>query len=113
MITIYHNPRCGKSRETLKLIDASGKENEVILYLKNPPSESELRAIVAKLGLPVQDIIRKNEALFKEKFKKQAIEDDDWYAILVENPILIERPIVIKGDKAILGRPPQNVEALL
>lgn len=115
MITIYHNPRCSKSRQTLKAIEDSGEEFEMVTYLTKPPSSSELRDIVDKLGLPINYIIRKNEAIYKEKFKdkEKEISDDDWFKILSENPILIERPIVVKGDQAILGRPPGNIEKLL
>ena len=109
MLTIYHNPRCRKSRETLNFIKEAGYEVEIIEYLKEPPSEEYLREIVKKLGISVLDLLRKNEAVFKEKFKNQTINEDDWYKILSENPILIERPIVIKDADAILGRPPENV----
>ena len=109
MLTIYHNPRCRKSRETLNLIKDAGEEVEIIEYLKTPPSDEDLRQIVEKLGLPVEYLIRKNESIYKEKLKDQLPDEDDWFKILSENPILIERPIVVKGDKAILGRPPENV----
>jgi arsenate reductase len=109
MLTIYHNPRCRKSRETLNFIKDAGHEVEIIEYLKDPPSEEDLRHVVKKLGISVSDLLRKNEAVFKEKYKGQEINEDDWYKILSENPILIERPIVVKDGDAILGRPPENV----
>ncbi len=113
MITIYHNPRCSKSRQTLKLVEESGEEVKTITYLTEPPTADELRDIVDKLGLPVTYIIRKNETIYKDQFKNKEVTDDEWFEILSENPILIERPIVVRGDDAILGRPPENVEKLL
>jgi len=109
MLTIYHNPRCRKSRETLNLIKEAGHQVEIIEYLKDPPSEENLREIVTKLGISVSGLLRKNEAIFKEQFKGHDIKEDDWYKILSEHPILIERPIVFNDSDAILGRPPENV----
>jgi len=113
MLTIYHNPRCRKSRETLKLIEESGQEFQTIEYLKTPPSEDELRQLVEKLGLPVEYLIRKGEKDFIDGFKDKKIESNEWFKILSTHPILIERPIVVNGDQAILGRPPENVKKLL
>jgi len=113
MLTIYHNPRCGKSRQTLKIIEDSKTTVEVIKYLEETPSKEQLKKIIGKLGLRIEQIIRKNEAVFKEKYKGMEIQEEEWYGILAENPILIERPIVVKGNKAILGRPPENVRELL
>ena len=113
VLKIYHNPRCGKSRETLKLIEASGQDVNVVEYLKSPISENEFRDILAKLNLPLEYLIRKNEAIFKEQYKGKEFSDDQWIKILLENPKLIERPIVVKGNKAIIGRPPENVNQLL
>ncbi len=113
MLSIYHNPRCGKSRQTLKIIDDSGSEVEIIEYLKVTPSESELKNVLNKLGVRPQEIIRKGELIFKENYKGKTFTDEEWIRILVKNPILIERPIVVKGDQAILGRPPENVKKLL
>ena len=108
-LVIYHNPRCTKSRETLALIEK--KKPEIVEYLKTPPSATELKMLLKKLGLSVQDIIRKKEPLFIEKDKK--LSDEKWIAILVKNPVLIERPIVVKGNKAVIGRPPENVLKLI
>lgn len=113
MLTIYHNPRCRKSRETLKFIQEAGEEVNIIEYLKTPPSEEEIRQLVEKLGLPVEYLVRKNEQTFKEDYKGKEMESEDWFRILSENPILMERPIVVKGDEAVLGRPPENVLKLL
>lgn len=112
MITIYHNPRCRKSRETLQLIEESGEDYEIIEYLKNPPTKDKLRELINKVNLPFDYFIRKNEAVFKENFKGKDFSEDQWLDILVENPKLIERPIVEKGDEAALGRPPDNVKQL-
>lgn len=110
---IYHNPRCRKSRETLKIINDAGVEVEIIEYLKEVPSKEELTLILMKLNLKPIDIIRKGEAVYKEKFKNSNFNDEEWLTIMIEYPKLIERPIVIKGNKAILGRPPANVMELL
>lgn len=110
-LVIYHNPRCTKSRETLALIEK--KKPEIVEYLKTTPSATELKALLKKLGLSVQEIIRKKEHLFIEKYKDKKLSDEKWIAVLVKNPVLIERPIVVKGNKAVIGRPPQNVLTLL
>lgn len=108
-LIIYHNPRCTKSRETLALIEK--KKPEIVEYLKTPPSATELKLLLKKLGLSVQQIIRKKEPLFIEKDKK--LNDEKWIDVLIKNPILIERPIVVKGNKAVIGRPPSTVLTLL
>ena len=113
MLTFYHNPRCSKSRQTLNIAESSGEDITIIKYLDNPPTADELRVIVDKLGLPVEYLVRKNESIYKEKYKGKDISENEWFAILEKHPVLIERPIVIKGDKAVLGRPPENVEQLL
>jgi len=106
---IYHNPRCSKSRETLQLIKDAGVEVEIVEYLKAIPTVDDLKMILMKLNLKPTDILRKGEAVYKEKFKNSDFNDDEWIKVMLEYPKLIERPIVIKGNKAILGRPPQNV----
>lgn len=110
---IYHNPRCGKSRQTLQLIEEAGIQPEIIHYVKEPVTVEELKAVLKKLGMKPQELLRKKEAIFKEKFKGKELSDDEWIAAMIEYPKLMERPIVVKGDKAVLGRPPENVEALL
>lgn len=110
---IYHNPRCRKSRETLQILQDAGKEPEIIEYLKTPPSEAELRELLDKLGLAPQQLLRKQEAIFKEQFKGKELTDAEWIAAMVQYPKLIERPIVVRGDKAVLGRPPESVKTLL
>lgn len=112
-LSIFHNPRCGKSRNTLAIINDKNIEIEVIEYLKTPPSEAELKTVIKKLGIKPEALVRKGEAIYKESYKGKQLSDADWIKAMVEHPILIERPIVIKGDKAIIGRPPENVLELL
>lgn len=106
---IYHNPRCSKSRETLQLINDAGVDVEIVEYLKDIPTTADLKDLLVKLNLKPTDILRKGEAVYKEKFKNSNFNDDEWIKVMIEFPKLIERPIVVKGNKAILGRPPQNV----
>ncbi|MEX2596672.1 MAG: arsenate reductase (glutaredoxin) [Salibacteraceae bacterium] len=110
---IYHNPRCRKSRETLSIIEAAGKQPEIIEYLKEPPSTEELRQIIEMPNISPEDLVRKGESIFKEKYKNKSLSESEWIEALVEHPKLIERPIVVKGEKAIIGRPPENVKSLL
>ncbi len=112
-ITIYHNPRCTKSRATLAIIEESGIEPAIIEYLKAPPTKEALRAILKKLGMKAEQIVRKGEPVFKEKFAGKSLTDDQWLDALAKNPILIERPVVVRGAKAIIGRPPEKVRELL
>ena len=110
---IYHNPRCRKSRETLQIISDAGKDVQIIEYLKDTPSESKLKEIIELLGIAPEQLLRKNEAIYKEKFKGKNLTDDQWIKAMVQYPKLIERPIVVDGNKAVLGRPPENVKSLL
>jgi arsenate reductase (glutaredoxin) len=110
---IYHNPRCRKSRETLELIQEKGVEPEIILYLRTPPNRQELEAIIAKLGIKPIELIRKGEPIYKESFKGKELTDAQWIDAMLTYPKLIERPIVINGEKAVIGRPPVNVLKLL
>jgi arsenate reductase len=112
-LTIYHNPACTKSRETLALIRSRGHEPRVIEYLKTPPSETELTAIVRKLGIKPLELVRRNEQVFKDKYAGKTLADKEWIKAMVANPILIQRPIVVRGDEAAIGRPPEDVERLL
>ena len=113
MIKIFHNPRCGKSREGLQLLENSGKDFEVVNYLKNVPSEEELKSIINKLKIKPIDLVRKKEKIWMENFKNKVLSDDEIVRAMIQNPILIERPIVINGDKAALGRPPENIKEIL
>lgn len=110
---IYHNPRCRKSRETLQLLLDAGHSPTIIEYLKTPPSEEELRDLVDKLGVEPMALIRRQEAIYKEQFKGQSLSDEACIAAMVAHPKLMERPIVVKGDRAVIGRPPEAVLALL
>jgi arsenate reductase len=112
-LTIYHNPACTKSRETLALIRARGHEPQIVEYLKTPPSEAELTAIVRKLGIKPLELIRRNEQVFKDQYAGKTLADKDWIKAMVKDPILIQRPIVVRGDAAAIGRPPEDVERLL
>jgi arsenate reductase len=112
-MTIYHNPKCKKSRETLQRIRDAGTEPEIVEYLKTPPSPDDLRDILQKLGMNAEDIIRKGEKVYKEEYKGKELSEDEWLDALHKNPKLIERPIVIEDDRAVLGRPPENVDELL
>lgn len=109
MIRIFHNPRCRKSRETLALIEEKGEMVTIIDYLNTPLSESELGDVVEMLGIKPFDLIRRGEAIFKENFKGKELSDEEWIKVMVENPKLIERPIVIKDGQARIGRPPETV----
>jgi len=113
MITIYHNPRCRKSRETLSIIEQSGEDFEIVEYLKNSLNQEELKALLDKLQMQPVELLRKGEAVWREKYKGKALEEDQVLMAMVEHPKLIERPIVVKGKSAILGRPPENVRNLL
>jgi len=112
-ITIYHNPRCSKSRQTLALLEDKGVSFETVKYLETPPSEAELRGLFEKLGLDdVRAMMRTKEAVYKELGLKDA-DDDALFKAMADNPILIERPIVVAGDQARLGRPPEQVLDIL
>lgn len=110
---IYHNPSCSKSRQTLQLIKDANAEIEIIEYLNAIPSKEELKDILEKLNLNAGDILRKGEADYKENFKGKTLSNDEWIDAMIKYPKLIERPIVVKGNKAVLGRPPENVLELI
>ena len=113
-ITIYHNPRCSKSRQTLALIVEQGVEPKIVEYLETPPSAAELKRVIKKLALKTRDILRKGEAIYAELgLQDPSLKDDALISAMVANPILIERPIVVSGDKAALGRPPEAVLKIL
>jgi arsenate reductase len=111
-VTIYHNPRCSKSRQTLALIEEKGVTPTIVDYLDNPPSAEELKNILGKLGKTPAEVIRKKEAK-EENVDIAALDDDALITAMASTPRIIERPIVVKGDKAVLGRPPENVLDLL
>ena len=110
---IYHNPRCTKSRETLQLLQDAGQEPEVILYLQTPPNREELQDLLKKLDLKPSQLIRKGEKIYKEQYKDQKMTEARWLTAMLKHPQLIERPIVVKGKKAVIGRPPELALELL
>lgn len=113
MTTLYHNPRCSKSREALQLLEEKGETIEIVKYLENPPSEQELKQIIELLGISPIDLIRTQEKDWKENYKNQKLTDKEIIKAMIENPKLIERPIAIKGTHAVIGRPPVKVLDIL
>ena len=106
---IYHNPRCSKSRKTLSLIQENSKEVEIIEYLENTLAFEDLELILVKLGISPIQLVRVKEEIWREIFKGKEMNDDEIIKAMVDNPKIIERPIVINGTKAIIGRPPDRV----
>jgi len=113
MIAIYHNPRCAKSRAGLEYLKNQGVDFEVIEYLKHPFTRESLKDLLMKLNLGPRDILRTGEAVYKEKFRGKNFTDEEWITILLENPNLIRRPIVVNGYKAVLAQPPNEIDRLL
>ena len=112
-LTIYHNPKCSKSRQTLALLEGRGIRPRLVEYLMSPPSAAELSAIVARLGIRPQALVRKGEDIYKAKYAGKTLTDAEWIEAMVSDPILIERPIVVAGGKAAIGRPPDRVLELI
>jgi arsenate reductase (glutaredoxin) len=114
MVTIYHNPRCSKSRQTLALLEENNISPDVILYLDTPPSATDLQQLLSKLGISARELLRKGEDAYKDNdLKNPELTEQQLIDAMIAHPKLIERPIVVKGDKAVLGRPPENVLALV
>lgn len=113
MIQIYHNPRCGKSRNCLSLLTTTAIEYEIIKYLDNPPTYDELALLLKKLALAPMDLVRQKEKIWIDNYKNKALTDQEILNAMILHPILIERPIVIKGDKAIIGRDLDKVSEFL
>jgi arsenate reductase len=111
-VTIYHNPRCGKSRQTLALLQEKGIQPEIVEYLKTPYTAAQLKTLLGQLGLPAKAIVRKKEAAAVGVDPAQ-LSDDQLIAAMAKNPIIVERPIVVSGGKAALGRPPEAVLKVL
>ena len=109
----WHNPRCAKSREALSLLQEKGIAPEIREYLKTPPNKEELTALIVKLGIKALDLVRKTEPIFKDEFKGKELSESEWVEVMVEHPKLIERLILIEGNKAVVGRPPVLVLDLL
>ena len=112
-VTIYHNPKCSKSRATLALLAERGIEPQIVEYLETPPTAAELSALVAKLEIEPEQLVRKGEEIYKQEYAGKTLSASQWIAAMVRHPILIERPIVVVGNRAVLGRPPENVNRLL
>lgn len=113
MYTIYHNPKCGTSRDALKILHERGGEVRIVEYLKNCPSRGELRELIEKLSIKPEDLVRKTEPIFKEKYEGKQLTSAQWINAMVQDPILIERPIIVRDGKAVIGKGQQEVESIL
>jgi arsenate reductase (glutaredoxin) len=112
-LTLWHNPRCGKSREALKLLEEKGVDATVVKYLENTPSKEEIQSVLSKLGISARELMRTKEALYKELNLKEETDEEKLIEAMVNNPKLIERPVLITSTQAIIGRPPQKVLDIL
>ena len=113
MIKIFHNPRCSKSRQGVAILEESKKEFEIVKYLEDVPSEKELIEIIKMLGISPIKLVRKNEKIWKESYKGKDLSDSDIITAMIQNPKLIERPIVINNNKAVIGRPPESILTII
>ncbi|MFT4685007.1 MAG: arsenate reductase [Flavobacteriales bacterium] len=113
MIQIYHNPRCRKSREGLEILKNSNQEFTIKDYLKDPPTIAELNELIKRLDISPIQLIRKGEAVWKENFKGKSLSDQQIFEAMVKHPKLIERPIVVNGNKAVIGRPPTIIKEII
>ena len=114
MTTIYHNPRCSKSRATLAILEQEGIDYSVVEYLKNPPTKTGLTAMLATLGISARTLIRKKEPIYKaEGLDNDTLSEKELVSAMVAHPILIERPIVVANGRAVIGRPPESVLAII
>ncbi len=113
-VTIYHNPRCSKSRATLSLLQDHGIEPEIVEYLNHPPTASDLKQLLEKLGIPARDLVRSTEQTYKDmNLSDGTLSDSALIQAIADNPILMQRPIVVTEDRAAIGRPPEMVLKLL
>jgi arsenate reductase len=110
---IIHNPRCRKSREALDILQSKGIDPEIRLYLNDVLSADELKDILKKLNIPAESLIRKNESYFKEKLKGKTLSEEEWISEMIKEPKLIERPIIIVKDKAVIARPPEKANEII
>jgi arsenate reductase len=113
MIKIYHNPRCSKSREGLKILEESGKDFLIVKYLDIPMKKEEIKKVLELLDISAEELIRKNEKVWKENYKDQDLSEEDLLEAMQEHPKLIERPIVVNGEKAVIGRPPEKIKEFI
>ncbi len=112
-ITLYHNPRCSKSRNAKALLEEQGVELSIIEYLKTPPGVAELKTLARQLQVPVREMMRSNENIYRELQLDKTTSDEALFEAIAEHPILLQRPIAVAGRRAIIGRPPENVLELL
>ena len=113
MIKIYHNPRCSKSRQGVEILENSKKEFEIVKYLEEIPTEKELTEIIKMLDISPIQLVRKTEKIWKENYKGKELSDKEIIKAMIEYPKLIERPIVINNNKAVIGRPPENIKSII
>jgi arsenate reductase len=111
-VTIYHNPRCSKSRQTLAILEEKGVDHDIVEYLKEPPSKAVLKRILGMLGMKAHEIVRKKEAR-EAGLDIASMSETALIDAMVANPVIIERPIVVAGDRAAMGRPPENVLSII
>ncbi len=113
MITIWHNNRCSKSRNAVSLLEDKNVQTAVFEYLKTPPTAQQIKDVLTKLGVEPEALVRKGEEIYKTEYKGKALTYDQWIEAFVKHPVLIERPIIIKGNRAVIGRPIENIDTLL
>jgi len=113
MIKIYHNPRCSKSREGLKILEESGKDFLIVKYLDIPMKKEEIKKVLELLDISAEELIRKNEKVWKENYKGKDLSEEDILEAMQEHPKLIQRPIVVNENKAIIGRPPEKIKEII
>lgn len=106
---LYHNQSCSKSQDTYKILNDLSIDYEVVNYLTNPPSKEELKKILSMLAIPAEELVRKNEQIFLQNYLDKKLSEDEWIDAMIEHPILIERPIVVHGYKAAIGRPIEKI----
>ena len=112
-IVIYHNSRCSKSRSVCTLVSERRIDAKIVEYLETPPNKAELRALLRKLGMKPGELVRRGERIYQETYANREMNDEQWLDALVAHPILIERPIVVCGERAVIGRPPEKVLTLI
>jgi len=113
MITIYHNPRCSKSRECLTMLEGLDEEVQIVTYLDGSVDKERLQELIKLLGIKPTELVRKGESIWKDNYKGKTLSDDEIIKAMVKNPILIERPIVVKDTVALIGRPPKSIEIII
>jgi arsenate reductase len=112
-ITVYHNARCSKSRAACEILAGKGIAARIIDYLNTPPDKEELRALLKKLKMEPSGLVRRGEAVFKENYAGKTLDEEQWLDALLAHPILIERPIIVRGENAVIGRPPEKILELI